>query len=413
MLKAIFLSLLSVQLISAQVQEWGQCGGASHTGSKECVSGLVCVYVDYWFSQCQKPSGTTNSPPTTTTQNTVVTSGGSGGSSSDPCSHGTFCINGTKILDSNRRPFLIRGINNAHADWDNWSRSWALKSLNKIAEYKTNTVRVQWRMKINNNDLTLSHLENIIVTAKNLGMVSMVQLHDATGDSDPNALKSCAQWFVNHLSLFQKHKQYVMINIANEWSPWGTSGADWKNAYLTAINLIRSAGWQGIIVVDAPAYAQDPNAIIQYGSDIMFHDKTNNKNGNILFSLHTYVQWKKTNGDYQFRNHLTKIVDKGLPVVIGEFADKHPEHPSCQWADIDYLDLMKVCKERDIGYLGWSWAGNGWDCNQSIAALNMIQGDQQVESTWTQGVLSDWGKKIYDTPLYGIKATSVKASIFP
>lgn len=42
----------------------------------------------------------------------------------------------------------------------------------------------------------------------------------------------------------------------------------------------------------------------------------------------------------------------------------------------------------------------------------MVQGDQQFESTWTQGVLSDWGKKIFDTPSYGIKATSIKASIF-
>lgn len=223
MLKLVFLTLFLAKIISAQVAEWGQFGGASHTGGTVCASGLVCVYLDIWYSQCQKPSGSTSSSTvstTTTTQGSVVT-GGTG----NACSHGTFCISGTQILDSNQKPFLIRGINNAHADWDNWSRSWALKSLSKIAEYKTNTVRVQWRMKIFNNDLSLAHLENIIVTAKNLGMVSMVQLHDATGDNDPNALKACAQWFVNNLSLFQKHKQYVMINIANEWSQWGTSGA--------------------------------------------------------------------------------------------------------------------------------------------------------------------------------------------
>ena len=42
----------------------------------------------------------------------------------------------------------------------------------------------------------------------------------------------------------------------------------------------------------------------------------------------------------------------------------------------------------------------------------MVQGDQQIEATWTQGVLSDWGKKIFDTPEFGIKASSFKASIF-
>ena len=58
---------------------------------------------------------------------------------------------------------------------------------------------------------------------------------------------------------------------------------------------------------------------------------------NIFFSTKILLK----DSDYQFRNHLTKINDLGLAVVIGEFADKHPEHPSCQWTNIDYLDLMK------------------------------------------------------------------------
>lgn len=206
-----FILFCFVKLIAGQVGEWGQCGGVSHTGSTVCDSGLQCVYIDIWFSQCQKPTSQTAS--TTTSSFPVVTSGQSG----NACSYGTFCISGKKILDANQKSFLIRGVNSAHADWDNWSRSYALKSLSKIAEYKANTVRVQWRMKHSNNDLNLNHLENIIISAKNAGLVSMVQLHDVTGSNDPNELKKCALWFVNNLSLFQKHKRYVMINIANEW----------------------------------------------------------------------------------------------------------------------------------------------------------------------------------------------------
>lgn len=208
------LAFCLVNLIRAQVEEWGQCGGLSHMGSTVCDSGLVCVFIDTWYSQCQKPSSSQSSTTIVTTTKTPVVTGGQ---STNACSHGTFCISGTKILDANQKPFLIRGVNSAHADWDNWSRSYALKSLSKIAEYKANTVRVQWRMKHSNNDLNLIHLENIIVTAKNLGLVSMVELHDVTGSNDPNDVKKCALWFVDNLSLFQKHKKYVMINIANEW----------------------------------------------------------------------------------------------------------------------------------------------------------------------------------------------------
>ena len=65
-----------------------------------------------------------------------------------------------------------------------------------------------------------------------------------------------------------------------------------------------------MIVVDAPAYAQDPNgkifwnllhkinfsnlliAIIDNGLEIVNLDKITNSNGNILFSLHTLNKWK-------------------------------------------------------------------------------------------------------------------------
>lgn len=85
--------------------------------------------------------------------------------------------------------------------------------------------------------------------------------------------------------------------------------------------------------------------------------------------------------------------------------------------------------------MGWSWAGNvelfqiinylkifiifnlillgnGYDCNQSLSPLNLVQGDQSQESTWTNGVLSAWGKKLFETADIGIQATSLKASIF-
>jgi hypothetical protein len=45
-----------------------------------------------------------------------------------------------------------------------------------------------------------------------------------------------------------------------------------------------------------------------------------------------------------------------LTIVVGEFAKEHPE--GCNWVEIDAWEIMRQCKWKNIGYLGWSWHGN-------------------------------------------------------
>ena len=53
------------------VPEWGQCGGTGYTGSTQCASPYVCVYLSDWWSQCEAEtaadSGLGGNSPTTTT----------------------------------------------------------------------------------------------------------------------------------------------------------------------------------------------------------------------------------------------------------------------------------------------------------------------------------------------------------
>jgi len=49
--------------------EWGQCAGLGY-GDHPCDAGLVCIYFNDWYSQCQK--GTTTAPPVTTSTTTSV-----------------------------------------------------------------------------------------------------------------------------------------------------------------------------------------------------------------------------------------------------------------------------------------------------------------------------------------------------
>lgn len=69
------------------------------------------------------------------------------------------------------------------------------------------------------NNIDQSYLEKIIKSVIAHKMIAVVELHDATCKQDPNELIKSANWFVQNMWLFNKYKKYVIINIANEWSP--------------------------------------------------------------------------------------------------------------------------------------------------------------------------------------------------
>lgn len=64
LLTAIFYLALSASVVSAVV-EWGQCGGTGYTGPTTCDTGLICGYINDWFSQCQKPTTSVSAASTT------------------------------------------------------------------------------------------------------------------------------------------------------------------------------------------------------------------------------------------------------------------------------------------------------------------------------------------------------------
>ena len=64
MLKLLIIASLCLQALSVPL--WGQCGGQDFTGSTVCDNGLVCTFINQYYSQCV-PSGsvTTTAPPVT------------------------------------------------------------------------------------------------------------------------------------------------------------------------------------------------------------------------------------------------------------------------------------------------------------------------------------------------------------
>ena len=198
---------------------------------------------------------------------------------------GFHCFQG-KIYDANKAEFIMRGINNVHAYWDNYNRWYAYNALDNIAQTGSNVVRIVW-LKYLQGGLTIVDLDTIIARAIQNKLIPMIELHDATGSSDANYLNEMAQYLADQVWLLIKYRKYILVNIANEWSPWGTAETFWRDSYKTAINTIRSAGYSGALVIDASAYAQNPNGPKWYGVELLSNDPFNN----LIFSVHMYAQW--------------------------------------------------------------------------------------------------------------------------
>ena len=83
-----------------------------------------------------------------------------------------------------------------------------------------------------------------------------------------------------------------------------------------------------------------------------------------------------------------------LPIVVGEFGYQDP------YGNVDEDTIMATAQARGIGYLGWSWSGNG----SPVQYLDMSNGFNVNSLTW-------WGSRVFNGA-NGIRATSKEASIY-
>ncbi|WP_075188322.1 glycoside hydrolase family 5 protein [Teredinibacter haidensis] len=300
-----------------------------------------------------------------------------------------FSVSGTKLLDANGQRFVMRGVNHAHT----WYRNELSTSLEDIASTGANTVRVV----LSNGDRwtkdSSSSVANIIGGCKANQLICMLEVHDSTGypeQSGSTHLSNAVDYWIEIGDVLKGEEDYILINIANE--PFGNTGVaanDWKDSHIAAITRLRNDGFTHTLVVDGPNWGQDHN-------DTMYNDATAvfaaDSLSNTIFSVHMYQVYatKERIEDYigGFLAH------NSIPLIVGEFGADH------QGANVDEDTIFAYTEEKGVGYLGWSWSGNG-DC---CVSLDIVEG-------FDVSRLSVWGERLVNGA-NGIKATSVLASVF-
>lgn len=295
-----------------------------------------------------------------------------------------FHVDGTKLLDANGNEFVFRGINHAHT----WFKDMDDEALEAIAATGANSVRLvlanggQWEKDSKEN------IEALIAKCKELKMVAILEVHDATGKDDTQLFNSIVDYWLEMKDTLIGNEDYVILNIANEWIGSWKSGT-WAKGYTEAIPKLREAGIKNLIMVDSAGWGQYAKSIKDKGMEVFNSDPLKNT----MFSVHMYGS--AGGNAKQIEQNLTYATSQNLCVCVGEFGYNHSD------GDVDEDSIMKYCTENNIGYLGWSWKGN----SGGVEYLD-------IAKEWDGSVLSsDWGEKLVNGE-NGIKATSKICSVF-
>lgn len=290
-----------------------------------------------------------------------------------------FNVSNGRLYDANGNDFVMRGVNHPYAWYKGQNNSFA-----DIKRLGSNTVRVVLDLNVTSNEVT-----TVINLCRSNRLICMLEIHNTTGYGDNSAatLAEAASWWVARKGVLVGQERYVLINIGNE--PYGNNGASgWTDATISAIRTIRSAGLQHTLVVDGPNWGQDWSGVMRTNAPSVFAADTLR---NTVFSIHMYGVYGQAT---TINNYLEAFINARLPIIVGEFGNNHSD------GDVDENTIMATAQARGIGYLGWSWSGNG----SPVEYLDMTNG-------FNANSLTAWGQRIINGA-NGIRATSREASVY-
>ncbi|MEU6646909.1 glycoside hydrolase family 5 protein [Saccharomonospora sp. NPDC046836] len=291
-----------------------------------------------------------------------------------------------QLVEANGSPFVIRGVNLAYA--------WYPDSMNSIAQAKelgANAVRVVLSSGDRWTRTTVDEVRSIVEECKRSRLICVLEVHDTTGfGEDPEAvpMARAVDYWLDIREALEGTEGNVIINIANE--PFGNNNyLLWTEQTAQAIIQLRLAGFQHVLMVDAPNWGQDWTLIMRDNAWTVFKSDPHR---NILFSVHMYEVFRD---EAKVGDYLDSFADKALPIVIGEFG---PEHRNGDPVDEDAI--MMHARERRVGYFAWSWSGN----NDDLKALDLV-------IDFDPARLTSWGTRLFNGP-NGIRETAREATIY-
>lgn len=317
--------------------------------------------------------------------------GGSGGSTG--CNATGFHVKDEKLYDVNCNELILRGVNYPYA-W--YSSRNTQADFADIAATGANAVRIVLSTGARWTKTSGSELTNLIGWAKAAKLVTVVEVHDSTGYMEQSGsveLSNAVDYWTSPdiAAALKGQEAFVLLNIANEPHGNDTSELRWGPDHEAAIQQLRNAGFTHTLIVDGPNWGQDWEHTMRNGGGASIWEADPQKN--LVFSVHMYDVYGQSNTVSSY--FTTFLGNYSAPLIVGEFAADHGAGK-----EVDEDTIMQLAEQQGIGYLGWSWSGNG-DGLQSL----------DITNNFNASSLTPWGDRLINGT-NGIKSTSDLCTCF-
>lgn len=300
-----------------------------------------------------------------------------------------FRVMGRNLYDPCGEKIILRGVSNPNI----WYQKDGGNKYAEIEKTGANVIRIVWQISGSADDL-----DKAIENCRNLNMIPMVELHDATGDW--SMLQSCVDYWTRTdiAEILIKHEEYLLINIANEVGNANISNSTFRNDYSLQVSSMREAGIHVPLIIDGTDWGKNINILQSEGATLIESDPDHN----LMFSVHMW--WPKMYGytENSIVSEIAQSVEINLPLIVGEFSQMHgscTDNTITTENAIAYKTVLKECNNNQVGYIAWSWFGN---CNSLW--------DMTTDGTYAN--LYSWGLEVAVENDYSIQKTSSRPYYF-
>ena len=330
-------------------------------------------------------------------------------------------VQGSNLVTTNGQTIVLRGINYPILNEGSISISNASQYQNyidQVALTGANAIRIPWHtdgvhwrdMQPYGTPGTLEgyidngHLSNLIGYCRQKGMIPILEIHDVTCSDNWSALLTTVQnWWLKPeiLNLIETHKEYLIINIANEmgkaeWTVNSTAAMNtFKNNYNQVIANLRNAGVKVPLMIDAPDCGTSSTQLLSVAQDMLNADSE----GNLIFSAHTYW-YGYANTTTAITTKINEIVNSGVCFVFGEIANRQDVtgDPVDGTYNIDniYQEVLTQACTHGIGWLAWTF-NHDWESNREISSTSQFSN------------LTTYGNDLVYNTVYGLLAGQCNA----
>lgn len=326
----------------------------------------------------------------------------------------TLKVNGQILTTVSGAEIILRGINYPIIDDGDISLANAAQYEHKIDEAAltgANAIRIPWYTDgthwrdnpdfggpgIVQGYVNDGHLSDLIGYCYTKGMIPILEIHNITCSNNWETFNNVVMpWWESEtvLNIIEEHKEYIIINPANEfgYAMWAGNTAAamtiFQNNYNAAISSLRSLGVDVPIMIDAPDCGQSSSELLSVSENMLMNDPEQN----LIFSAHAYW-YSYASTQNQIEAKIAEIEDSGVCFVFGEIASTQ-DGDACGSLSLEeiYPIIMEEACNANIGWLAWTYT---LDCSAG----------REMTTNGEFNTLTEYGDDLVNNPVYGLKST--------